>query len=185
MDKILVIHPDPKERERIIYTLEQAGFDIVTASDCEQGIAKIQRNHPNLVVIAETLPLIDGDQSCFRIRQVSAIPIIVIGSKQEESAGIEMLEIGADVYMTSPLNFRELVARVHSLLRRKKAFGYGSAEEDTPHYKHHLNKGEYGLPGFTNTEFHLIKELVHVPQKFAYTPNHKRLVKCFLGGDLT
>ena len=150
MDKILFIHPDPKEREKMISTLEQAGFDIVAASNGEQGIAKIRQRRPNLIVIAETLPLIDGDQICPRIRQVTTIPIIVLGSKQKESAGIEMLESGADVYMTSPLNFKELVARVHSLLRRTKAFGNKSAKEDTLHDKHHPDTWRYGLYGFTN-----------------------------------
>ena len=129
MDRILVIHTDSKMRAKLASSLQQAGFEITTANDGNQGIDKIYKTYPDLIIIAEGLPLINGDKACFRIRQISSSPIIVLGIGQEEVDGIEMLESGADVYLPSPLDLRELLARVRSLLRRKRGSSDCSFEE--------------------------------------------------------
>jgi len=75
------------------------------------------RSSPDLIVLRENSCRLNGDELCIRIRELSDVPIIVLGQEQEEAAGIEFLEMGADAYMTSPLSLRELLARVRSLLR--------------------------------------------------------------------
>jgi DNA-binding response OmpR family regulator len=61
---------------------------------------------------------LNGDELCIRIRELSDVPIIIIGQEEKEAAGVEFLEMGADAYLPSPLRLRELLARVRSLLRR-------------------------------------------------------------------
>ncbi|MDD4876465.1 MAG: response regulator [Dehalococcoidales bacterium] len=162
MDNILLIHPDLEEREKLTAKLGQAGFETLTSSNSNQGIANIQQYHPKLVVIAEILPQVDGNQHCFRIRQITSAPIIVLGNQMEESAGIEMLESGADVYMPSPLNFREFVVRVRSLLRHNNLFDFRPTTEDDQHYGNHPNKQDNDLYKFTNTEHCLLNKLIHI-----------------------
>jgi DNA-binding response OmpR family regulator len=71
-------------------------------------------------VMRENTRRLNGDELCIRIRELSDVPIIVLGQEQEEVAGVEFLEMGADAYLPSPLSLRELLARVHSLLRRTR-----------------------------------------------------------------
>jgi len=87
----------------------------------DQALAEISRSLPDLIVMAEERRRLKADELCIRIREVCQAPIIILGQDHEEAAGIEFLEMGADAYLTSPLNTRELLARVRSLLRRAKA----------------------------------------------------------------
>jgi DNA-binding response OmpR family regulator len=84
-------------------------------------LAEIDRSTPDLVLMRENSRRLNGDELCIRIRELSDVPIIVLGQEQEEVAGVEFLEMGADAYLTSPLSLRELLARVRSLLRRTRA----------------------------------------------------------------
>jgi len=83
-------------------------------------LAEIEGNCPDLILMAEHSRKLNGDELCIRIREVSDAPIIVLGEDENEAAGIDLLEMGADVYLTSPLDVRELFAYVRSRLRRYK-----------------------------------------------------------------
>jgi two-component system response regulator CpxR len=108
MKRVLVVHPDLMLTEKVIFVLQHSGFQVVSIKDGHQAIAEI---------MAECSHRLNGEELCPRIREACRAPIIILGQAQEEAAGIEMLEMGADVYLTSPLNLRELLARVRSLLR--------------------------------------------------------------------
>lgn len=125
MYTILVVHPDEELREGLVSTLEKVGLEVIPASDGREALGKTYDSYPDLIVLAEHLPIIDADLPCLRIRQASDVPIIVLGEDTREWAGIHFLESGADVYMTYPPNLRELVAWVRSLLRRTKGLSYG------------------------------------------------------------
>jgi len=129
MEKILLVHSDPMLGTELAFVLQHSGFQVVRAVDERQALVEIDGNHLALVVMAEGAAKVNGDKPLLRIRELCRAPIIILGEKQEEIAGSDLLEMGADVYLTSPLNLRELLARVRSLLRRSKAtateFGEG------------------------------------------------------------
>ena len=92
-------------------------------------MAEIVQSSPDLILMRENSHRLNGDELCIRIRELSNAPIIVLGEEQEEAAGVEFLEMGADVYLTTPLRFRELLARVRSLLRRTQASSRNMKED--------------------------------------------------------
>jgi DNA-binding response OmpR family regulator len=104
----------------IVSTLEAAGFQVTCVANGHQGLSSMYEGRPDLVIVAEQVPGINGEELCSKMRQVSLLPIIVLSNSQEDSHGVRLLEAGADAYMSRPPDLRELVARVCSLLRRTK-----------------------------------------------------------------
>ena len=120
VEKILLVCPDLAMTDNLTFVLQDSGFRIVNAGEGKQALAEVDRSSPDLIVMRENSRRVNGDELCIRIRELSDIPIIVLGQEQEEAAGVEFLEMGADAYLTSPLSLRELLARVRSLLRRTR-----------------------------------------------------------------
>ena len=121
MKRILLVTDDCAMTDELTFFLRHSGFQVATAIESREVIAEIDRGSPDLIVIPENNHKLNGDDLCIRMRELSDVPIIVLGQEQEEAAGVEFLEMGADVYLPSPLSFRELLARVRSLLRRTRA----------------------------------------------------------------
>jgi DNA-binding response OmpR family regulator len=105
-------------RDNLIFLLQHSGFQTVNVTGSTQALVEVDRSSPDLILMRENSRRLNGDELCIRIRELSDAPIIVLGQEQEEAAGVEFLEMGADAYLTTPLRFRELLARVRSLLRR-------------------------------------------------------------------
>jgi len=120
MDRILLIHPDPKATDKLTFLLQHSGFQVPTAVDADQAVAEISRTEPDVIVMAEAIANKgqNGDEPCTRIRQRRQAPIIILGEHSKERAGIRFLEAAGDVYITSPLSPSLLLAWVHSLLQR-------------------------------------------------------------------
>jgi len=117
----------------LTFVLQHSGFQVVSAIEGRQALAQIDRCHPDLIIMAEEPGRLNVNELCIDIRQVCQIPIIILGRDKEEAAGIDLLEIGADAYLTYPLNLRELLARIHSLIRRQagKAVGRSPSTEES------------------------------------------------------
>src|SRR5437762_4687793 len=118
--KILVVDDDVRLRDLLTRYLTEQGFQVAALTDASQLDKKLQRDPPHLVVLDLMLPGEDGLAVCRRLRGAGeAVPIIMLTAKGEEVDRIVGLEMGADDYLPKPFNPRELVARIHAVLRRQ------------------------------------------------------------------
>ncbi|PET69880.1 DNA-binding response regulator [Bacillus sp. AFS001701] len=120
-NKILVVDDEEHILTLIKFNLEQAGFQVVTATDGEEGLQKAVEEKPELIVLDLMLPKKDGMEVCKELRlQRNTTPILMVTAKDDEFDKVLGLELGADDYMTKPFSPREVVARVKAILRRSK-----------------------------------------------------------------
>jgi DNA-binding response OmpR family regulator len=122
MQVILLIHSDLVAMGELTFLLQHLGFNVVGAIGGQQALAEIYRRHPDVVIMAEGNCRPNGDGLCLHIRELSQAPIIILGQEHEKADESEILNIGADAYLTSPLNLRELLTSVCSLARRTNNF---------------------------------------------------------------
>jgi len=115
---ILIIDDDEKLNRLLTDFLGEFGFKTLTAIDSEDGLKKLSRKSPDLVILDVMLPGMDGFEVCKTIRQHSLVPIIMLTARGELMDKVVGLELGADDYLPKPFEPRELVARIHSVLRR-------------------------------------------------------------------
>ncbi len=98
--------------------LERDGFRVVWATRGTEGLLELERNDVRLAILDLQLPDTDGFDLCRAIRAHSRLPIVMLTARDEEVDRVTGLELGADDYVTKPFSPRELVARVHAVLRR-------------------------------------------------------------------
>jgi DNA-binding response OmpR family regulator len=122
--KVLVVDDETALLEVISYTLNEAGFEVQTATDTVQAQTSLGVFNPDLIILDIMLPGESGFDFCRRLRQQSDVPIIILSAKTEEVDKVLGLELGADDYVTKPFSPRELVSRVKALLRRAEANGW-------------------------------------------------------------
>jgi DNA-binding response OmpR family regulator len=118
MATVLVVDDEPIVRDVVVGYLEREGHRTLQAGDGETALELVERELPDLVVLDLMLPGTDGLAVCRRIRAHGDLPVIMLTAKGEEADRIIGLELGADDYVTKPFSPRELVARVHTVLRR-------------------------------------------------------------------
>src|SRR5689334_24466670 len=117
--KILVVDDDARLRELLARYLGEQGFQVQTLPDARDLDKRLQRDPPHLLVLDLMLPGEDGLAACRRLRGAGeTVPIIMLTAKGEDVDRIVGLEMGADDYLPKPFNPRELVARIHAVLRR-------------------------------------------------------------------
>jgi DNA-binding response OmpR family regulator len=118
--KILVVDDDVRLRDLLTRYLGEQGFQVASLADAREIDKKLQRDPPHLIVLDLMLPGEDGLSVCRRLRGAGeTVPIIMLTAKGEEVDRIVGLEMGADDYLPKPFNPRELVARIHAVLRRQ------------------------------------------------------------------
>ena len=125
MEKILLIHPDLVLRDELTFDLQHSGFQVVGTSGGQQALTEVYSRHLDVIIVAESSHRLNGDELCIRLRQICQAPIIILGQDSKEISGIDLIEMGADAYLASPLNLRELLAWIRSLLRRAQANAAG------------------------------------------------------------
>jgi two-component system phosphate regulon response regulator OmpR len=122
LDKIVIVDDDTRIRDLLRRYLSQEGFDVLLAEDGRALDRILQRETIDLVVLDLMLPGEDGLSICRRLRSTGIkTPIIMLTAKREDVDRITGLEIGADDYLGKPFNPRELLARIHAVLRRRPA----------------------------------------------------------------
>jgi DNA-binding response OmpR family regulator len=116
--KILSADDDKDLLALIAFTLSQAGYLVVKASDGPSAIRAFETEAPDLVILDINMPGASGFQVCESIRAKSRVPVMMLTVRGEEEDLVRALELGADDYLTKPFSPRTLLARVKALLRR-------------------------------------------------------------------
>jgi two-component system OmpR family response regulator len=117
---ILVVDDDPHIRDVVRFAFEKTGMAISIAQDGKEALRQFDRNVHELIVLDIGMPEMDGLEVCRQIRKTSDTPILFLSARDEDIDRILGLEIGGDDYVTKPFSPRELVARVHAILRRAR-----------------------------------------------------------------
>jgi DNA-binding response OmpR family regulator len=115
---VLVVDDEPKIVEVVGDYLRSAGFSVTTASDGHGAVASARARPPDLVILDLGLPGLDGLDVARELRRMSAVPIIMLTARRDETDRVLGLELGADDYLVKPFSPRELIARVRAVLRR-------------------------------------------------------------------
>jgi len=116
--RLLLVDDDVELCELMTQCLRREGFDVEIVHDGEQGVERALSNDHDLVILDVMLPSFNGFEALRRIRAKSGMPVLMLTARGEEVDRIVGLEIGADDYLPKPFNPRELVARLHAILRR-------------------------------------------------------------------
>jgi DNA-binding response OmpR family regulator len=121
--KLLVIDDDPALCQLLKMIFGRAGAIIVAANDAQEGLALLQNERPDLVILDIQMPHMSGWEACRQIRELSQVPIIMLTSLHSDGDVIRGLEAGADDFVSKPFNPSVLVARVQAALRRQARLG--------------------------------------------------------------
>lgn len=116
--KILVVDDEPQIRKFLRVSLNAYGYDVVEAENGAEAVRLTASVKPDLLVLDLGLPELDGQQVILKVREWSAVPIIVLSVRSEEQEKTKALDNGADDYVVKPFGVEELIARVRSVLRR-------------------------------------------------------------------
>jgi two-component system phosphate regulon response regulator OmpR len=177
LDKIVIVDDDTRIRDLLRRFLSPEGFDVLLAEDGRALDRILQRETIDLIVLDLMLPGEDGLSICKRLRASGVkTPVIMLTAKVEDVDRITGLEIGADDYLGKPFNPRELLARIHAVLRRRPqvevpgapasgdneviVFGAFSLDLGT----RSLSKGGQDMP-LTSGEFAMLKALARHPKQ--------------------
>ena len=174
-NKILVVDDDARIRDLLRRYLTQEGFDVLLAEDGKSLTRVMLRETADLIVLDLMMPGEDGLAICRRLRAANDVtPIIMLTAKGEDIDRIVGLEVGADDYLGKPFNPRELLARIHAVLRRRptpEVPGAPSADNEVARFglfvfdlgARTLHKGAEEL-ALTTGEFAMLKALVRHPR---------------------
>lgn len=116
--KALIIEDDGNIAELLRLYLEKDGFEVLRATDGGAGVSMALDENPTIILLDIMLPVLDGWHVCKKIRENSKVPIIMLTAKSETVDRISGLEMGADDYVVKPFEVKELLARIHAVLRR-------------------------------------------------------------------
>ena len=116
--KVLIVEDDTNIAELLHLYLEKEGFTTAVASDGGTGVELFRSFLPDLVLLDLMLPVMDGWSVCKKIREESKTPIIMLTAKGETMDKVSGLEMGADDYIVKPFEMKEVIARIHAVLRR-------------------------------------------------------------------
>jgi two-component system phosphate regulon response regulator PhoB len=120
---VFVVEDEEDILELLRYHLTREGYAVAAAVNGEDALASIPRDMPDLILLDLMLPGLDGLEVCRRLKSNSktvGIPVVMVTAKGEESDVVAGLELGADDYITKPFSMKVLIARVRTVLRRKR-----------------------------------------------------------------
>jgi two-component system KDP operon response regulator KdpE len=118
--KILVVDDEPHVVRLVEANLRAAGYEVVSAADGRTALAMAERELPDLIILDIMLPSLDGYEVCRRIREYSAVPILMLTARSSEIDLVRGFDVGADDYLVKPFSVNELLVRVRAVLKRSK-----------------------------------------------------------------
>ncbi|MEG3614565.1 response regulator transcription factor [Isoptericola haloaureus] len=131
MTRILVVEDEESYRDPLTYQLTREGYDVVATSNGHDALERFDDGGADLVLLDLMLPGLSGTEVCRELRQRGEVPIIMLTAKDSEIDKVVGLELGADDYVTKPYSFRELLARMRAVMRRRGPAGdVGSSADD-------------------------------------------------------
>lgn len=165
LEKILIVEDDPAILLGLEKNLRYEGYQVITATDGEEGLRLAVDESPDLMVLDIMLPKVSGFEICRVLRNRGIpLPVIILSVRGQEVDKIKGLDLGADDYITKPFSVRELLARVKAVLRRRRereerrgAFRFGNIEVDFEAQK--VVRGRKPID-ISAREFKLLKFLV-------------------------
>jgi len=116
--RALIVEDDANIAELLRLYLEKDGFNVIIASDGGNGVRLALSENPDVILLDIMLPVLDGWQVCRKVRETSRVPIIMLTAKGETFDKVNGLEMGADDYIVKPFEVKELLARIHAVMRR-------------------------------------------------------------------
>ena len=165
---VLIVEDDPKTAAILRLYLNDAGFETVEAADGAEALVRWRRRRPDFILLDWMIPRLNGIEICRTIRAASDVPIIMISAKIEEEDRLKGLWIGADDYVVKPFSPREVIARIHAILRRARPADAGRRPVFASRgllvdpEKHRVTIG--GQPvALTHSEFQLLSALIAAP----------------------
>ena len=117
-EKILVVEDDNEFSRLTQMWLQNAGYEVLTAQDGAEGMRRVYSSRPDMVLLDTMLPKMDGWEVCRRIREMSDIPVCMVTAKTQKADRLKGFSLGADDYISKPVDFSELVARIQAIFRR-------------------------------------------------------------------
>jgi len=183
--KILIVDDEPQIRRVVKVILTGEKYEIVEARSGEAALLRFREFLPDLVLLDLNMPGMGGLETCRAIREVSDVPIIILTVRREESEKVELLDAGADDYVTKPFGKQEVLARIRAALRRSpgsttsgpQAFVSDDLEVDFETRRVRAGKKNVRL---TPKEFDLLRYLVSERGK---PVPHRELLQAVWGPD--
>jgi two-component system response regulator MprA len=168
--KVLVVEDDPSVRESLRRSLAFNGYQVVLAADGVDGLAALDRDRPDVVVLDVMMPRMDGLETCRRMRAAGIdLPVLMLTARDEVSDRVAGLDAGADDYLPKPFALEELLARLRALLRRAPDTGGADetlrfADLTLDRATREVTRGERSIH-LTRTEFALLEMLLMHPRR--------------------
>jgi DNA-binding response OmpR family regulator len=185
--RVLVVDDEPTIAQSVAARLRAEGFDVDIAGDGPAAVEMCRTGRPDLVVLDVMLPGFDGLEVCRRIQVERPVPVLMLTARDTETDLLVGLGVGADDYLTKPFSMRELVARVHAMLRRMErvaaradepALRLGTLEINLTERRVRIDADEVHL---TRTEFDLLVCLAMRPR--AVLPRDRLLAEVWGWGE--
>ena len=127
--RALIVEDDINIAELLKIYLQKDGFETENAYDGRKAVELAAKFSPDIILLDIMLPVMDGWQVCREVRKTSQVPIIMLTAKGESMDKVSGLEMGADDYVTKPFDPKELIARVHAVMRRSEGAAVEEVED--------------------------------------------------------
>lgn len=163
--RILIVDDEDDIREFIGYNLRHEGYDVYTAENGAEALEIIGSVRPHLVLLDMMMPIMDGRQTCEKIRQIPELKdtmIVFLSAVQEEQCQLDSYQAGADDYITKPVSMRVLCSRVNAIMKRLKPVENLPLNIDLDRRVVTTPQGDIPLP---RKEFEILQLLLSEPGK--------------------